>query len=75
MKRTGHIVTACIVLAGLVACSSGAPKEPGMASSAPRGVTMHEPGAYKGDRDDLLAKTQQLQQVLIDRARLVQTDR
>ncbi len=75
MKRTGYIVTVCIVLAGLVACSSGTPKEPGMASSAPRGVTMHEPGAYKGDKDELLAKTQQLQQVLIDRARLVQTDR
>ena len=59
MKTTWHIVTVCIVLAGLAACSSGTPKEPGMASSAPRGVTMHEPGVYKGDKDDLIAKMQQ----------------
>lgn len=64
MKHTWQIVTACIVLAGLAACSS-----------EPRGVTMHKPGVYKGDKDELLAKTQQQQQVLIDRARLVQTDR
>lgn len=64
MKRRWHIVAACIVLAGLVACSS-----------EPRSVTMHEPGVYKGDKDELLAKMQQQQQVLIDRARLVQTDR
>jgi hypothetical protein len=75
MKTTWHIVTVCIVLAGLAACSSGTLKEPGMASSAPRGVTMHEPGVYKGDKDDLIAKMQQQQQVLIDRLRLVQTDR
>jgi len=36
---------------------------------------MHEPGVYKGDKDELLAKSQQQQQVLIDRIRLVQTDR
>ena len=64
MKRTWHIVTACIVLAGLTACST-----------EPRGVTMHEPGVYKGDKDELLAKSQQQQQALIDRMRLVQTDR
>jgi hypothetical protein len=75
MKRKWHIVTVCIVLAGLAACSSGTPKEPGMASSGPRGFTMHEPGVYKGDKDELLAKTQQQQQVLIDRLRLVQADR
>ena len=64
MKRTWHIVTACIVLVGLTACSS-----------EPRGVTMHKPGVYKGDKDELLAKSQQRQQVLIDRFKLVQTDR
>jgi hypothetical protein len=63
MKRKWHIVATCIALAGLAACSS-----------EPRGVTMHKPGVYKGDTDELLAKSQQ-QQVLIDRARLVQTDR
>jgi len=36
---------------------------------------MHEPGVYKGDKDELLAKSQQQQQVLIDRFKLVQTDR
>jgi hypothetical protein len=75
MNRKRHIVTVCIVLAGLAACSSGTPREPGMASSGPRGVTMHEPGVYKGDKDELLAKSQQQEQVLIDRVRLVQTDR
>jgi hypothetical protein len=64
MKRKWHIVAACIVLAGLTACSP-----------EPRGVTMHEPGVYKGDKDELLAKSQQHEQVLIDRMRLVQTDR
>ena len=64
MKRTWHIVTVCIVLAGLAACSS-----------EPRSVTMHKPGVYKGDKDELLAKSQQQQQVLIDRFKLVQTDR
>ena len=64
MKRKWHIVTACIVLAGLVACST-----------EPRSVTMHEPGVYKGDTDELLAKPQQQQQALTDRFRLVQTDR
>ena len=64
MKRTWHIVTTCIVLAGLAACSS-----------EPRGVTMHKPGVYKGDKDELLARSQQQQQTLIDRFKLVQTDR
>ena len=64
MKRTWHIVTACIVLAGLTSCST-----------EPRDVTMHEPGVYKGDKDELLAKSQQQEQALIDRMRLVQTDR
>ena len=64
MKRKWHIVTACVVLAGLAACSS-----------EPRGVTMHKPGVYKGDADELLAKSQSRQQELSDRFKLVQTDR
>ena len=64
MKRKWLIVPAFIFLAGLAACSS-----------EPRSVTLHEPGVYKGDKDELLAKSQQQQQELIDRARLVQTDR
>ena len=42
-------------------------------SSEPRSVTMHKPGVYKGAKDPLLA--QQKQQELIDRLKLVQTDR
>jgi len=57
-------MVAFIALVGLAACST-----------EPRQVTMHEPGVYKGDKDELLAKSQQQQQALIDRARLVQTDR
>ena len=64
MKCRWPIIAACIVWAGLTACSS-----------EPRSVTLHEPGVYKGDRDELLAKSQQQQQVLIDRLKLVQTDR
>jgi hypothetical protein len=50
-------------LAGLTACSL-----------EPRTVTIHEPGVYKGMKDPLLARQQQ-EQVLVDRLRLVQTDR
>ncbi len=42
-------------------------------STEPRGVTVHEPGVYKGGKDPLTAVDQQ--QVLNDRFRLVQTDR
>jgi hypothetical protein len=62
MKRKWHVFAAIIVLAGLTGCSS-----------EPRSVTMHEPGVYKGAKDPLLA--QQRQQELIDRFKLVQTDR
>lgn len=62
MKRILYIVTAVAVLAGLVCCSS-----------EPRKVNVHEPGVYKGEKDPLIA--QQKQQELIDRFRLVQTDR
>ncbi len=64
MKREWYAAAAFICLAGLAGCSS-----------EPRGVTMHEPGVYKGDKDELLAKSQQQQQALIDRFKLVQTDR
>ncbi len=64
MKRRWYITTAFVVLAGLVGCSP-----------EPRSVTMHEPGVYKGDKDELLAKSQQQQQTLIDRFKLVQADR
>mgnify|MGYP001305501510 CR=1 FL=1 len=64
MKRKWYATAAFICLAGLAGCSS-----------EPRGVTMHEPGVYKGDKDELLAKSQQQQQTLIDRFKLVQTDR
>jgi hypothetical protein len=62
MKRKWQVLAAFIVLAGLTGCSS-----------EPRSVTMHEPGVYKGAKDPLLA--QQQQQELIDRFKLVQTDR
>ena len=64
MKQPWCIMVAFIALVGLAACST-----------EPRQVTMHEPGVYKGDKDESLAKSQQQQQALIDRARLVQTDR
>jgi hypothetical protein len=61
MKRKWTILAA-FVLVVLTGCSS-----------EPRKVTLHEPGVYKGAQDPLLA--QQQQQALIDRFRLVQTDR
>ena len=64
MKREWFAAAAFICLAGLAGCSS-----------EPRSVTMHEPGIYKGDKDELLAKSQQQQQTLIDRFKLVQADR
>ena len=36
---------------------------------------MHEPGVYKGDKDPAARQSQQQQQELIDRFKLVQTDR
>ena len=62
MKRKWYIMMAFIAFTGLIGCSS-----------EPRSVTMHEPGVYKGTKDQLLA--QQRQQELIDRFKLVQTDR
>jgi len=63
MRRKWQIVMVCIVLAGITGCST-----------EPRSVTLHEPGIYKGTKDPLLARQEQ-QQVLIDRCKLVQTDR
>ncbi len=62
MKLTCCILTAFIIFAGLVACSS-----------EPRSVTRHEPGVYKGAKDPLPELKNQ--QELIDRFKLVQTDR
>jgi hypothetical protein len=62
MKHILFMLTAVAVLAGLVGCSS-----------EPRNVTMHKPGVYKGVKDPLLALKNQ--QELIDRLKLVQTDR
>ncbi len=62
MKRILFVSVAFAVLAGLVGCSSESRK-----------VTMHEPGVYKGAKDPVLAL--QKQQELIDRLKLVQTDR
>jgi hypothetical protein len=62
MKRMIWLLTVSVVLAGLAGCSM-----------EPRSVTMYEPGVYKGAKDPMLAL--QNQQVLIDRLKLVQTDR
>lgn len=62
-----HLLTVSLVLAGLLAGLAGC-------STEPRTVTLHEPGVYKGMKDPLLASQQQ-EQVLVDRFRLVQTDR
>ena len=62
MKRIGYLLTALLVLVALLGCSS-----------EPRSATIHKPGVYKGEKDPLLALKNQ--QELIDRFRLVQTDR
>ncbi len=62
MKRIGYLVMGFFVLAVLSGCCYES-----------RGVTMHEPGKYKGTKDPLLAFKNQQQ--LIDRLKLVQTDR
>ncbi len=62
MKRIWPILMALITLAGLAGCSYES-----------RETTIHEPGVYKGAKDPLLALKNQQQ--LIDRLKLVQTDR
>jgi hypothetical protein len=71
MKRKWTALAICIALVGLTGCSSE--PRPGGSSSEPRKVALHEPGVYKGAKDQMPA--QQQQQALIDRFRLVQTDR
>lgn len=62
MKPIRTILVAFVVLLGLAACSTESRKP-----------TIHEPGVYKGAKDPLLALKNQ--QELIDRFKLVQTDR
>lgn len=57
-----YIFAAMIVLIGMIGCSP-----------EPRSVNMHEPGVYKGARDQVLELKNQ--QELIDRFKLGQTDR
>jgi hypothetical protein len=62
MKRISYILVVCSFLTGLAGCSYES-----------RETTLHKPGVYKGTKDPLLARQQQ--QELIDRFKLVQTDR
>ncbi len=62
MKHRWRILMAFIALAGLTGCSYESRK-----------TTIHERGVYKGAKDPLMALKKQ--QELIDRLKLVQTDR
>jgi hypothetical protein len=62
MKRSGYLPIAFLILMGLGGCSYET-----------RETTIHEPGVYKGGKDPLLAAPHR--QELVDRFRLVQTDR
>ena len=62
MKRIFIMFTAFAVMISLVGCSSES-----------RNVTVHKPGVYKGAKDPLLALKNQ--QELIDRLKVVQSDR
>jgi hypothetical protein len=62
MMRKLYVLTVFIVLVELMGC----PYES-------RQTTLREPGVYKGTKDQLLARQQE--QILIDRFKLVQTDR
>ena len=62
MKLKYLIMAVLMVLTGIAGCSP-----------EPRKVTLHEPGVYKGDRDPVLELKQQ--QELINRCKLVQSDR
>jgi len=62
MKRITFLLIAVLLIVLQCGCSS-----------EPRGITMHKPGIYKGDKDQLLALKNQ--QELIDRVMLGQTDR
>jgi hypothetical protein len=62
MKRIGSLLATLLIFVALSGCST-----------EPRSTTIHKPGVYKGEKDPLLALKNQ--QELIDRFRLVQTDR
>jgi len=62
MKRILFMLTAFVFIAGLVGCTT-----------EPRSVTMHKPGVYKGEKDQVLALKNQ--QELIDRLKVTQSDR
>jgi ABC-type uncharacterized transport system auxiliary subunit len=62
MIRKLCVFTAFIVLVALTGCSYES-----------RQTTLHKPGVYKGTKDQLLPK--QHEQILIDRFKLVQSDR
>jgi hypothetical protein len=66
-RRLCRLLTISLVAAGLLTGLTSCSLEP-------RTVTIHEPGVYKGMKDPLLARQQQ-EQVLVDRFKLVQTDR
>lgn len=62
MKPIGYLLATLFIFAALSGCST-----------EPRSTTIHKPGVYKGEKDPILAFKNQ--QELIDRFRLVQTDR
>jgi hypothetical protein len=62
MKRIVYLWLAILIFSAPLGCSS-----------EPRSITLHKPGVYKGDKDQLLALKNQ--QELIDRLMLGQTDR
>ncbi len=65
MKWISYLAMACVLVTGLAGCSYES-----------RTTTIHEPGAYKGAKDEMLTRQQEKQrQELINRFRLVQADR
>ncbi len=62
MKRIGYLLVAFFILASLWGCCLES-----------RGFTTHVPAKYKGAKDPLLALKNQQQ--LVDRLKLVQSDR
>jgi hypothetical protein len=67
MKGIGTILAAILLLLGLIGIGSIG------CSSESRKTALHKPGVYKGLKDPLLYHEQQ--QNLINRFKLVQTDR
>jgi len=62
MKRIVYLLTLFLALAVFAGCSS-----------EPRGEKIHDPGVYKGKQDPVLALKNQ--QELVNRLKLIQTDR